>query len=135
MIFTYNGITEARASAEKFSGGGGNEKKRKIAKKSKKIALLSLYYIYTMYENPLPTPMNRRDETESGHSIVSRLGSILRHRTVLKEHILSRNLRQIIHKNVLFCIKICKTRQVLEFRSRHPNPYGGWENQTPAMLF
>jgi len=31
---------------------GATEKDRKIAKKGRKIALLSFYYICTMYENP-----------------------------------------------------------------------------------
>jgi len=33
-------------------GGGGNEKKTKNSKKGRKIVLLSLYYICTMFENP-----------------------------------------------------------------------------------
>jgi len=51
----------SRASAEKFPGGGrATEKIPKNSKKRPKIALLSLYYIFTMYENPgghgIPAP-------------------------------------------------------------------------------
>jgi len=43
----------ARASAENFSGEGGNGKKTKNSKIRPKIALLSLYLLYfTMFENP-----------------------------------------------------------------------------------